>query len=83
MTIIQYLKNLWNEFITVEVYKPVKKVDRSKFTADQLEQIKMTGELWQHEKALFATQDAFAKEINTRFNTNRSTTTIVKYARSK
>ena len=83
MNILDYLKRVLSDLFTVETLKPVRTIDKSKFTEDQLSELRKLWEFWQQDKALFATQDAFAKEINTRFNTHRSVTTIIKYAKIK
>ncbi len=55
-----------------------KKVDRTIYTPEQVTEIVAMWKAWKDNPALYPNQNRFAEAVNTRFNTNKSTATIVK-----
>ncbi len=67
------------DYITTEE-EPIK-VDRTKFTEAQTQEIVNMWKAWKEHPEMYLNQEEFATNVNLRFNTEKATSTIVKHVK--
>lgn len=77
--ITSIIPKLVEDFYKYMTEEEKKQSDRSKYTESQTQIMLVMWKEWQDNKAMYKNQEAFAKAVNTRFGTQKASSTIVKH----